>query len=126
MLVRLTLIFVDVITVELPIRLECSSALLYPDGDFLVCPEGASEWCATETNSILGEDVKNAHSILLQNGDTISVIKYFNVKDSSSAVKVGTKVKNICLVDDDHDTDCRMDNVGAIKLKSEFVEKSDV
>ncbi len=67
--------------------------------------------------------VKDAHGNLLQNGDTISVIKDLKVKGSSLVVKVGTKVKNIRLVDGDHDIDCRIDGVGAMKLKSEFVKK---
>ena len=67
--------------------------------------------------------VKDAHGNLLQNGDTISVIKDLKVKGSSLVVKVGTKVKNIRLVDGDHDIDCRIDGVGAMKLKSKFVKK---
>ncbi len=109
--------------VELPICPECSSALTYSDGDFVVCPECAHEWSATETKSDMGEGVKDAHGNLLQDGDTISVIKDLKVKGSSLVVKVGTKVKNIRLVDGDHDIDCRIDGVGAMKLKSEFVKK---
>jgi protein PhnA len=102
---------------DLPNCPECSSALTYPDGEFLVCPECAHEWSPTDNQGDLEEGVKDAH------GDTISVIKDLKVKGSSLVVKVGTKVKNIRLVDGDHDIDCRIDGVGAMKLKSEFVKK---
>ena len=108
---------------DLPNCPECSSALTYPDGEFLVCPECAHEWSPTDNQGDLEEGVKDAHGNLLQNGDTISVIKDLKVKVSSLVVKVGTKVKNIRLVDGDHDIDCRIDGVGAMKLKSEFVKK---
>lgn len=61
---------------------------------------------------------------MLKDGDTITVIKDLKVKGSSSVVKVGTEVKNIRLVDDDHDIDCRIEGLGAMKLKSEFVKKA--
>ena len=59
----------------------------------------------------------------LKDGDTVTVIKDLKVKGSSSTVKVGTKVKNIRLVDGDHDIDCRIEGIGAMGLKSEFVKK---
>jgi protein PhnA len=108
---------------ELPNCLECSSTLTYPDGGFPVCPECANEWSAADTDSDMEVGVKDAHGNLLQNGDTISVTKDLKVKGSSLVVKVGTKVKNIRLIDGDHEIDCRIDGVGAMKLKSEFVKK---
>jgi len=68
--------------------------------------------------------VRDANGNVLQDGDTITVIKDLKVKGSSSVVKVGTKVKNIRLVDGDHDIDCKIDGFGAMKLKSEFVKKA--
>ncbi len=108
---------------ELPKCPECSSTLTYTDGDFLVCPQCAPEWSAADTDSDMEAGVKDAYGNLLQTGDTISVIKDLKVKGSSLVVKVGTKVKNIRLIDGDHEIDCRIDGVGAMKLKSEFVKK---
>lgn len=91
-----------------------------------VCPECAHEWgkdaaaVAVEAERAIRDAVGN----VLQNGDTVTVIKDLKVKGSSSVVKVGTKVKNIRLVDGDHDIDCRIDGIGAMGLKSEFVRKS--
>ncbi len=68
--------------------------------------------------------VRDANGNVLQDGDTITVIKDLKVKGSSSVVKVGTKVKNIRLVDGDHDIDCKIEGFGAMKLKSEFVKKA--
>ncbi len=68
--------------------------------------------------------IRDANGNVLQDGDTITVIKDLKVKGSSSVVKVGTKVKNIRLVDGDHDIDCKIDGFGAMKLKSEFVKKA--
>ena len=90
-----------------------------------VCPECAHEWAqiaAVET----AEDepiIKDSNGNILNDGDTVTVIKDLKVKGSSSVVKVGTKVKNIRLVDGDHDIDCKIDGIGAMKLKSEFVKK---
>ena len=108
---------------EVRIWRECRYTLTYPDGDFLVCTECAHEWSAVDTYSDIEAGVKEAHGNLLQNGDTIRVIKDLKVKGSSLVVKVGTKVKNIRLVDGDHDIDCRIDGGGAMKLKSKFVKK---
>jgi protein PhnA len=90
----------------------------------LVCPEGAHEWSQDAVN---GADtrpvIKDSNGNLLADGDTVSVIKDLKVKGSSVVVKVGTKVKNIRLVDGDHDIDCKIEGVGAMKLKSIFVKK---
>jgi protein PhnA len=91
----------------------------------LVCPECAHEWSAGADTAAAEETrvIKDAVGNLLQDGDTVSVIKDLKVKGSSLVVKVGTKVKGIRLVDGDHDIDCRIDGIGAMKLKSEFVRK---
>lgn len=110
---------------ELPACPQCRSALTYEDGDNYVCPECAHEWpkhaAATVEEKLV---VKDAYGNELQDGDSVTVIKDLKVKGSSSSVKVGTKVKNIRLVDGDHNIDCRIDGFGAMKLKSEFVKKA--
>lgn len=91
-----------------------------------VCPECAHEW---EKNAAVESGdrkrvVHDAHGNVLQDGDAVTVIKDLKVKGSSSVVKVGTKVKNIRLIDGDHDIDCKIDGIGAMQLKSEFVKKA--
>ena len=98
----------------------------YEDGQMLVCPECAHEWSASDSAAATGDQdkvIKDAVGNTLQDGDTVTVIKDLKVKGSSLVVKVGTKVKNIRLVDGDHDIDCKIDGIGAMKLKSEFVKK---
>ena len=102
----------------------CGSALTYEDGLNFVCPECAHEWpqatpVATETARVVRDSVGNP----LQDGDTVTVIKDLKVKGSSSVVKIGTKVKGIRLVEGDHDIDCRIEGIGQMGLKSEFVKK---
>jgi protein PhnA len=90
-----------------------------------VCPECAHEW-SKEAAGAVHDDlrvVKDAHGNVLQDGDTVTVIKDLKIKGSSQVVKVGTKVRNIRLVDGDHDIDCRIDGIGAMQLKSAFVKK---
>ena len=104
---------------------QCHSEYTYEDGQMLVCPECAHEWSAIAAEAS-GDDektVKDSVGNTLQDGDTVTVIKDLKVKGSSLVVKVGTKVKNIRLVDGDHDIDCKIDGIGAMKLKSEFVRK---
>jgi protein PhnA len=111
--------------VSLPPCPKCSSEYTYEDGAQLVCPECAHEWSADGAADV-SDDVKvikDAVGNTLQDGDTVTVIKDLKVKGSSLVVKVGTKVKNIRLVDGDHDIDCKIDGIGAMKLKSEFVKK---
>lgn len=114
---------------EFPPCPKCSSQYTYADpSGFLVCPECAHEWSPTaEAASDAGEQgprvVKDSVGNVLQDGDTVTVIKDLKVKGSSSVVKVGTKVKGIRLVDGDHDIDCRIDGIGPMGLKSEFVKK---
>lgn len=110
---------------DLPNCPKCNSTLTYEDGSLLVCPECAHEWSKqlASENSEAVRVIKDANGNPLQDGDTVSVIKDLKVKGSSLVVKVGTKVKNIRLVDGDHDIDCKIDGIGAMKLKSEFVKK---
>ncbi|AOE87569.1 zinc ribbon domain-containing protein YjdM [Pseudomonas sp. TCU-HL1] len=104
---------------------KCNSEYTYEDGALLICPECAHEWPADASSEAASDDkvIKDSVGNVLQDGDTITVIKDLKVKGSSLVVKVGTKVKNIRLVDGDHDIDCKIDGIGAMKLKSEFVRK---
>lgn len=103
---------------------KCHSEYTYEDRGFFICPECAYEWMEEEIKeSTETYVVKDAHGNLLNDGDTITVIKDLPVKGSSLVVKVGTKVKNIRLVEGDHDIDCKIDGIGAMKLKSQFVKK---
>ena len=103
----------------------CASAYTYEDGVSLVCPECGHEWSASEPAppAEAGKVVRDAVGNVLSDGDNVTVIKDLKIKGSSSVVKIGTKVKNIRLVDGDHDIDCRIDGIGAMKLKSEFVRR---
>ena len=110
---------------ELPNCPQCNCEYTYEDRELLVCPECAHEW--TQSEAAEAEEagiIKDANGNILQDGDSITVIKDLKVKGSSLVVKVGTKVKSIRLVDGDHDIDCKIDGIGAMKLKSEFVKKS--
>lgn len=104
---------------------KCDSEYTYTDISLYICPECAHEWAidASEENDNDKMLIKDSNGNLLQDGDTITVIKDLKVKGSSSVIKVGTKVKNIRLVEGDHDIDCKIDGIGAMKLKSEFVKK---
>ncbi|MBU3055411.1 zinc ribbon domain-containing protein YjdM [Pseudomonas indica] len=104
---------------------KCNSEYTYEDGTMLICPECAHEWSAIAAEAAPEGDkvIKDSVGNVLQDGDTITVIKDLKIKGSSLVVKVGTKVKNIRLVDGDHDIDCKIDGIGAMKLKSEFVKK---
>lgn len=113
----------DFALTELPNCPNCESAYTYVDGSLLVCPECAHEWSPDDSDETTDATITDANGNQLVDGDTVSVIKDLKVKGSSSVVKVGTKVKNIRLVDGDHDIDCKIDGIGAMKLKSEFVKK---
>ena len=102
---------------------KCGSKYTYEDRDMYICPECANEWPIDSSTSEDGLQIKDSNGNLLQDGDSISVIKDLKAKGSSSVVKVGTKVKNIRLVEGDHDIDCKIDGIGAMKLKSEFAKK---
>lgn len=111
---------------NLPNCPKCNSEYTYEDGSLFVCPECAHEWSAeaaaenTEDTNV----VKDANGNILNDGDTVTIIKDLKVKGCSSALKMGTKVKNIRLVDGDHNIDCKIDGFGAMQLKSEFVKKA--
>lgn len=110
---------------NLPNCPACNSEYTYEDGYLLVCPECAHEWTPGSDQESEEETkvVRDANGNVLKDGDTVTVIKDLKVKGSSSVVKIGTKVKNIRLVDGDHDIDCKIDGFGGMKLKSEFVKK---
>lgn len=105
---------------------QCQSPHVYEDGTLLVCPECGHEWEKDAEAEAADGDlvVKDANGTLLHDGDTVTVIKDLKVKGASSALKVGTRVKNIRLVEGDHNIDCKIDGFGAMKLKSEFVRKA--
>lgn len=100
---------------------QCASAFTYEDGALLVCPECGHEWspATAETEKVY----RDANGNVLQDGDTVTVIKDLKVKGASNPVKVGTKVRGIRLVDEDHDIDCKIDGFGPMKLKTKFVKK---
>ncbi|MGO1368840.1 MAG: zinc ribbon domain-containing protein YjdM [Senegalia sp. (in: firmicutes)] len=104
---------------------KCNSEYTYEDGSLFICPECSHEWTKqSEVEDSEDENIiKDANGNILNDGDSVTVIKDLKVKGSSSALKMGTKVKNIRLVDGDHNIDCKIDGFGAMKLKSEFVKK---
>lgn len=113
---------------------KCESANIYQDRTFWVCPECSNEWnpadlaaeaASSAQTSHQSDVVRDANGNVLQDGDTVTVIKELKIKGSSSVVKVGTKVKNIRLSDagDGHDISCKIDGFGAMNLKSEYVKK---
>ncbi|MBF1164623.1 MAG: alkylphosphonate utilization protein [Dechloromonas agitata] len=104
---------------------QCNSEYTYEDGLNYVCPECAHEWPQQAAEAVEETRVwKDANGNVLQDGDSVTVIKDLKIKGSSSVVKVGTKVKNIRLIEGDHDIDCKIDGIGAMQLKSEFVKKA--
>jgi len=111
---------------SLPKCPKCNSEYTYEDGTLYVCPECAHEWSKVSiAESPAPEQViRDAYGNVLKDGDTVTMIKDLKVKGVSSALKVGTKVKNIRLVEGDHNIDCKIDGFGAMKLKSEFVKKA--
>jgi protein PhnA len=111
---------------SLPKCPKCSSEYTYEDGAMYVCPECAHEWAKDPVieSAVHERVVRDAYGNVLQDGDAVTVIKDLKIKGSSSVVKVGTKVKSIRLVEGDHDIDCKIDGIGAMQLKSEFVKKA--
>ncbi|WP_347557042.1 zinc ribbon domain-containing protein YjdM [Robbsia sp. KACC 23696] len=109
----------------LPSCPECHSTFTYEDAGHYICPECAHEWSsqADVATEAVDRIYRDAAGNVLQNGDTVSVIKDLKLKGSAGVIKMGTKVKNIRLVDSDHDIDCKIDGFGAMSLKSEFVKK---
>ena len=103
---------------------KCNSEYTYEDGNLFICPECSYEWTLeSEKQAEEANLVKDANGNILNDGDSITIIKDLKVKGSSSSIKIGTKVKNIRLVDGDHNIDCKIDGFGAMQLKSEFVKK---
>lgn len=100
----------------------CQSEYTYEDRGLFVCPECGHEWSGNEETEE-GLVVKDSNGNVLQDGDSVTVIKDLKVKGASGAIKQGTKVKNIRLVEGDHNIDCKVDGFGPMKLKSEFVKK---
>jgi len=105
---------------------KCNSEYTYEDNGMFVYPECAHEWNAADDAAGEASDeliVKDANGTRLADGDSVTIIKSLKVKGASSMLKIGTKVKNIRLVDGDHNIDCKIDGFGAMQLKSEFVKK---
>jgi protein PhnA len=108
---------------------KCNSEHAYQDGALWVCPECAHEWsAAASADAEIAPEagVRDAHGNALADGDSVVVLKDLKVKGSSSVVKGGTKVRNIRLTDasDGHNIACKIDGIGAMNLKSEFVKKA--
>ncbi len=102
---------------------KCNCEYAYEVNGLYTCPECFHEWNPDQidTDELV---VKDANGTILQDGDSVVIIKDLKVKGASSALKIGTKVKNIRLVEGDHNIDCKIDGFGAMKLKSEFVKKN--
>ena len=111
---------------SLPNCPKCNSEYVYEDGILLVCPECAYEWDPNEVAEEEGLVVLDSNGTRLADGDTVTVIKDLKVKGAPKDIKQGTRVKNIRLVEGDHNIDCKIDGFGAMKLKSEFVRKSKI
>lgn len=109
----------------LPACPKCGSEFTYEDNSFLICPECAHEWAKNTALEIdaTARVIKDSNGVILADGDDITVIKDLKVKGSSLVVKVGTKVKNIRLVEGDHDIDCKVPGIGPMQLKSCYVKK---
>lgn len=108
---------------------NCASVLAYEDGPLLVCPECAHEWSRVAAAAAPGAaeeglTVRDANGVILADGDAVTIVKDLRLKGGGGVLKVGTKVKNIRLVEGDHNIDCRIDGFGQMALKSEFVRKA--
>ncbi|KGO99167.1 zinc ribbon domain-containing protein YjdM [Novilysobacter defluvii] len=105
---------------------SCGSSYTYEDRSLFVCPECGNEWSGSEPAGAAEDAVvhRDAGGNVLADGDSVTVIKDLKVKGASSALKAGTKVRQIRLVDEDHNIDCKIDGFGPMKLKSEFVKKA--
>lgn len=108
---------------HLPNCPKCNSEYVYEDGTLLVCPECAYEWNPAEEEAEEGVVAIDANGNQLTDGDTVTLIKDLKVKGAPKDLKQGTRVKNIRIVEGDHNIDCKIDGFGAMKLKSEFVKK---
>lgn len=103
---------------------KCSSDLVYDDGNLNICPECGHEWPIGSAETIEGLVVRDANGNVLSDGDSVTLIKDLKVKGTSAVAKVGTKIRNIRLVEGDHNIDCKVDGIGSMGLKSEFVKKA--
>lgn len=110
---------------------KCQSENIYQDGNLWVCPECAHEWLESDkapeaANIVEDTSIRDANGNVLADGDSVVVMKDLKIKGSSSVVKGGTKVRNIRLTDagDGHNIACKIDGLGSINLKSEFVKKA--
>ena len=104
---------------------QCQAEFTYEDGILLICPSCGHEWNPNEVPTAEAAKVwKDANGNVLQDGDSVTLVKDLKIKGSSSVVKVGTKVKNIRLIEGDHDIDCKIEGFGPMQLKSEFVRKA--
>ena len=111
---------------DLPNCPKCNSEYTYEDGTLLICPECGNEWTLENSNEEVVV-IKDINGNILNDGDTVTIVKDLKVKGSSSSIKIGTKVKNIRLVldsSDGHDIECKIDGFGAMKLKSSVVKKA--
>jgi protein PhnA len=109
----------------LPACPKCHDDCTYEDGTLLICPSCGHEWNAADMAPLEAVKVwKDANGNVLQDGDTVTLVKDLKIKGSSAVVKVGTKVKNIRLIEGDHDIDCKVDGFGPMQLKTEFVKKA--
>lgn len=107
---------------ELPNCPQCDSEFTYEDGPLLVCPTCSHEWSQADETAEDSDVTRDANGNVLKTGDTVVVVK--DLKFRGGVVKGGTKVKNIRIVEGDHDIDCKIDGIGAMALKSEFVKRA--
>ncbi len=108
---------------DLPSCPKCNSEYTYEDGHLIICPECAYEWNPDNVEEVLEKVYKDAHGTVLNDGDSVTVIKDLKIKGGSGVVKRGTILKNIKLKDGDHDVDCKIPGIGDMELKSEFLKK---
>ena len=109
---------------QLPACPKCNCEYTYEDGEMIICPECAHEWSKNAVSEESAAVIKDAHGTVLNDGDSVVLIKDLKLKGSSAVIKGGTKVKNIHLnFESDHNIDCKVDGIGAMGLKSEFVKK---
>jgi protein PhnA len=113
---------------NLPNCTQCGSELTYEDRDLYICPECGHEW----TENLASEPekqkamVRDAHGNLLQDGDSVTIIKDIKIKGASSSIKIGLKIKDIRLVEEvnGHNIEAKVPGFGPMMLKSEIVKKS--
>ena len=111
---------------SLPPCPQCNSPFTYEDRELLVCPECAHEWQAAADSepAEVARTVRDANGNDLIEGDVATLIKDLKVKGSSSVLKIGSRIRINRIVEGDHNIDCRVDKIGEMMLKSEFVKKS--